>query len=78
MNEHQMVTFFNLGRTSIHFPVLFVCCIKWQIQYYDWSDSLSIKLSVNGQLFTFSTSYRINVNYLDNLDKFDEKYFNSH
>ncbi len=31
-------------------PVWFVCLIKWQIRHYDWSDRLSIKLSVKGAL----------------------------
>lgn len=62
MNKHQKVSGFNCGKMSIHnfsssspptlifSSVLFVCWAKCQIRLYDWSDCLSVKLPVKGQL----------------------------
>ncbi len=62
MNEHQNVFYFTRRKTTtqnfsslsppklIYSPVGFVCRARWRIQCYNWSDRLSIKLCVNGQL----------------------------
>ncbi len=70
--------FFKFKYTDFNLLSCSVCLLDKVANSVWLVRSPAIKLPVNGQLFTFSTSYRINVNCLDNLDKFDEKYFNSH
>ncbi len=56
MNEHQNVSCFNRGKTSLY-TIFFVGLNASQTRCYDWSDHLSIKLPPKGQ-------FRLHLEYI--------------
>ncbi len=59
MNEHQKVSCFNRGKTSLY-TIFLVGLNASQTRCYDWSDHLSIKLPPKGQ-FRLHLEYILNV-----------------